>query len=89
MDGLLKDEPNSLIAKLAKARLDLLQKHLPEAEKQFVELYKPGQPDLRPLDGLLATYLAENQPAKAVALMEKEIAGAPGQSRNWWPGWRR
>ena len=79
MDGLLKDKPNSLIAKLAKARLDLLQKHLPEAEKQFADLYKPGQPDLRPLDGLLATYLAENQPAKAVALVDKELAGSPGK----------
>lgn len=79
LDGLLKDTPNSLIAKLAKARLDLLQKHLPEAEKQFVELYKPGQPDLRPLDGLLATYMAENQPAKALALLEKELAGSPGK----------
>jgi predicted Zn-dependent protease len=79
LDGLLKDTPNSLIAKLAKARLDLLQKHLPEAEKQFVDLYKPGQPDLRPLDGLLATYVAENQPAKAVALVEKELSGSPGK----------
>jgi tetratricopeptide (TPR) repeat protein len=79
LDGLLKDNPNSVIAKLAKARLDLLQKHLPEAEKQFVDLYKPGQTDLHPLDGLLATYVAENQPAKAVALVEKELAGSPGK----------
>jgi tetratricopeptide (TPR) repeat protein len=79
LDGLLKDAPNSLIAKLAKAQLDLLQKHLAEAEKQFAELYKAGQPDLRPLDGLLATYVAENEPAKAVALMEKELAGSPGK----------
>lgn len=79
LDSLLKDAPNSLIAKLAKARLDLLQKHFPEAEKQFSELYKPGQPDLRPLDGLLAAYLAENQPAKAVALVDKELAAAPGK----------
>ncbi|HLK19536.1 MAG TPA: tetratricopeptide repeat protein, partial [Bryobacteraceae bacterium] len=77
LDGLLKDAPNSAVAKLAKARLDLLQKNFPEAEKQFVEMYKPGQPDLRPLDGLLATYLAENQPAKALGLIQKELAAAP------------
>lgn len=79
LDSLLKDAPNSTIAKLAKAKLDLLQKHFPQAEKQFAELYKPGQPDLRPLDGLLATYVAENEPAKAVALVEKELAGSPGK----------
>lgn len=74
---LLKESPNSPIAKLAMARLDLLQQHLPEAEKQFTEMYKLGQPDLRPLDGLVATYVAENQPAKAAALVEKELAAAP------------
>jgi len=79
LDGLLKDNPNSLIAKLAKAQLDLIQKHLPDAEKQFADLYKPGQPDLRALDGLLKTYMAENQPAKAIALVDKELAGSPGK----------
>jgi predicted Zn-dependent protease len=57
--------------------LDLLEKHLPEAEKLFTELYKVGQPDLRPLDGLMATYTADNQAAKAMALVEKELAAAP------------
>ncbi|MGD0297857.1 MAG: tetratricopeptide repeat protein [Bryobacteraceae bacterium] len=76
---LLKEAPNSEIAKLAMARLELLQKHLPEAEKDFAELYKVGQPDYRPLDGLMATYLAENQPAKALALAEKELATTPGK----------
>jgi tetratricopeptide (TPR) repeat protein len=74
---LLKEAPNSPIAKLAMGGLDLGQGHLPEAEKQFAELYKVGQPDLRPLDGLMATYLKENEPAKASALMEKELALAP------------
>jgi predicted Zn-dependent protease len=73
----LLQEPNSQIAKLALARLDLLQQHLPEAEREFAELYKLGQPDLRPLDGLIETYLAEKQPAKASALLEKELAAAP------------
>jgi predicted Zn-dependent protease len=77
LTALLQQAPNSQIAKLALARLDLLQKHFPEAEKQFVEVYKVGQPDLRPLDGLMETYLAENQPAKAFALVEKELAAAP------------
>jgi predicted Zn-dependent protease len=74
---LLQEAPTSPIAKLAMARLDLLQQHFPEAEKQFSEMYKLGQPDLRPLDGLMETYVAENQPAKAFALLEKELAGAP------------
>ncbi len=77
LDELLKEDPNSVIARLAKARLDLLQNHLPEAEKQFADLYKVGQPDLRPLDGLMATYVAEKQPAKALALIQKELQGAP------------
>ena len=77
LTDLLKEAPNSPIAKLAMARLDLIQKHFPEAEKQFAELYKAGQPDFRPLDGLVATYVAENQPAKALALVEKELAALP------------
>lgn len=74
---LQQDEPNSPIAKLAMARLDLIQNHFPEAEKQFAALYKVGEPDLRPLDGLMATYIAENQPAKALAMLDKELAIAP------------
>jgi predicted Zn-dependent protease len=77
LTDLLKEAPSSPIAKLAMARLDLIQKHLPEAEKEFAELYKVGQPDLRPMDGLIETYVAENQPAKASALLEKELAEAP------------
>ncbi len=77
LDQLLKEAPNSVIAKLAMGRLELLQKNLPEAEKQFSALYKVGQSDLRPLDGLLNTYVAQNEPAKALALVEKELAGAP------------
>jgi len=77
LTDLLKEAPNSEIAKLAMARLELLQKHLPEAEKDFAELYKVGQPDYRPLDGLMATYLAENQAPKALALVEKELATNP------------
>lgn len=77
LSDLLKAAPNSTIAKLAMARLDLLQKHLPDAEKRYVELYRVGQPDLRPLDGLISTYVAENKSAKALALVEKELAGAP------------
>ncbi len=77
LTDLLKEAPNSPIAKLAMARLDLIQQHFPEAEKQFAELYKAGQPDLRPLDGLVETYVAENQPAKAFGLLEKELAAAP------------
>jgi predicted Zn-dependent protease len=77
---LLQDAPNSVIAKLAMARLDLLQNQLPEAEKQFTELYKVGLPDLRPLDGMLATYVAENEVPKALALLEKEFAVAPDKA---------
>jgi tetratricopeptide (TPR) repeat protein len=77
LNVLLQEAPNSVIAKLAMARLELLQKHFPEADKQFSELYKVGQPDLRPLDGLMATYLAETQAPKALALMKKELELAP------------
>jgi predicted Zn-dependent protease len=77
LTALLQESPNSTVAKLALARLDLLQQRFPEAEKEFAALYKPGQPDLRPLDGLMETYVAEKQPAKASALLEKELAGAP------------
>jgi len=74
---LLQEAPNSTIAKLALARLELLQNHLQEAEKDFSAVYKVGMPDLRPLDGLITTYIAQNQPAKAIALLQKELAAAP------------
>jgi tetratricopeptide (TPR) repeat protein len=77
LNELLKAAPNSLIARLAMGRLELIEKHFPEAEKQFGDAYKVGQPDLRPLDGLVTVYVAQNQPAKAMALVEKELAAAP------------
>lgn len=77
LNGVLKAAPNSVIARLAVGRLDLLEKRFPAAEKQFRDLYTPGQSDLRPLDGLLATYLAGKQLDKALALLEKELQAAP------------
>lgn len=77
LNELLKEAPNSSMAKLALGRLDLMQNHLPEAEKEFAELYKAGQSDLRPLDGLLTTYLAEKEPKKAMDLLEKELKLSP------------
>ena len=74
---LLREDPNSLIAKLAMARLDLMQKNYPEAEKQLKEIYKVGQPDLRPLDGLLSVYASQGQMPKALALLDNELAAAP------------
>jgi len=77
LNELLTEDPNSLITKLALARLDLLKKDYPAAEKKFAEVYKPGQADLRPLDGLLTSYLGQKEPAKALALLEKELQAAP------------
>ena len=77
LDELIKEAPNAIIAKLALGRLDILQNRLPEAEKEFSELYKPGQPDLRPLDGLAATYLAEKEPQRALGLLQKELQISP------------
>ena len=77
LTALLKDKPDSLISQLAMARLDLLQKNFDAAEKRFSGLYKVGGNDLRPLDGLLATYVMNKEPGKALTLLEKELARSP------------
>jgi tetratricopeptide (TPR) repeat protein len=74
---LLRDNPQSVDAQIELGFLDLAEKRYPEAEKQFLKLYQPGQPDLRPLRGLVQVNLALKQPLRSVELLHKAMAAAP------------
>ncbi len=74
---LLRDNPQSMDAQVELGFLDLAEKRYPEAEKQFLKLYQPGQPDLRPLRGLVQLNLVQKQPLRSVELLHKAMATAP------------
>jgi tetratricopeptide (TPR) repeat protein len=77
LTDLLKQHPELHEAHLQLALLDVEEKHYPEAEKRFRQYYKPGQGDVRALEGLVELYRAQNQIAKAVALLQQDLEKNP------------
>jgi tetratricopeptide (TPR) repeat protein len=59
---------------LQTATLNIEEKNYPEAERIYQRLYQPGNVDIRPLRGLVAVYMAQSQPKKALALLQNEIS---------------
>jgi Flp pilus assembly protein TadD len=59
------------------AVLDTEEKKYREAEARYRQLYQLGEKDPRPLEGSIQVYMAENQPEKALALLEQEIKQNP------------
>jgi tetratricopeptide (TPR) repeat protein len=77
LGALLRQYPNSMNINLHMAVLDMEEKKYREAETRYHQLYKPGDKDLRPLEGLVQLYIAEKQPDKAVALLVQELKQNP------------
>jgi predicted Zn-dependent protease len=77
LDALLRQYPNSMTVNLLMAVLDTEQKKYREAEGRYRQFYKPGEKDLRPLEGYIQLYLAQKQPDKALALLEQELKQSP------------
>jgi tetratricopeptide (TPR) repeat protein len=76
-DALLRENPASVNVNLHVAVLDTAEKRYRDAETRFLKMYKPGQPDLRPVEGLVQLYVAQRQFDKALKLLEDELKKAP------------
>lgn len=77
LDKVLRDHPDNEDAQLHLALLDLAEKHYTEATSVFTKYYKPGQKDLRPLEGLIRAYASQGQFDKAVATLSEEVKQSP------------
>jgi tetratricopeptide (TPR) repeat protein len=77
LDALLREHPDNLIANLHMAALETDQKKYKDAEARYLRLYKPGQSDLRPLEGLIQLYAGQQQLEKALKLLDEELKLAP------------
>jgi tetratricopeptide (TPR) repeat protein len=77
LDALLRQQPDSLSANLHMAALETEQKKYKDAEARYLKIYKPGQRESRPLEGLIELYAAQQQPDKALKLLDEELKLAP------------
>jgi tetratricopeptide (TPR) repeat protein len=62
---------------LQMATLDMDQRNYIEAEQILKRLYKPGEPDVRPVKALASLYMSSGHPDKAVSLLQDEAAHSP------------
>jgi tetratricopeptide (TPR) repeat protein len=77
LDALLREHPDSLSANLHMAALETHEKKYKDAEARYFRIYKPGQGELRPLEGLIQLYEAQQQPDKALKLLDEELKLTP------------
>ncbi len=75
---LAHDTSNARQVEIQLGVIALRQKRYSEAQSYFQKMYKEGDPDLHPLEGLVSTYVAENLPDRALQLLETEVKRAPG-----------
>src|SRR6202012_684707 len=64
-------------AELQLALLDVEEHNYAQAEKRFRKYYVPGKGDVRSLEGLVALYKAQSQPAKAIAVLQDDLKMGP------------
>jgi tetratricopeptide (TPR) repeat protein len=74
---LLKQYPDSVNVNLHMAVLDTAEKKYRESEDRYLKVYKPGQPDVRPLEGLIQLYGQQKQIDKALNLLESALKSSP------------
>jgi tetratricopeptide (TPR) repeat protein len=77
LDALLRQHPDATNVNLHMAVLDTEEKKYREAEARYRQIYKPGDKDLRPLEGLIQLYIVEQQPDKALLLLQRELEQSP------------
>jgi tetratricopeptide (TPR) repeat protein len=78
LDALVREYPDSLNVNLHLAVLDTIEKRYRDAEARYLKFYKPGQQDLRPLEGLVQLRLSEKQIDGALKLLDQEVKLSPG-----------
>jgi tetratricopeptide (TPR) repeat protein len=77
MTAALKANPNSPDALLQNGLLLVAEKRYAEADAIFRKFYVPGQGDTRPLEGLVASRLSQNQFDGALGLLKAELDRNP------------
>jgi len=77
LNALARQFPESTDVKLHLALLDTEEKQYREAEALYMNVYRPGQKDLRPLEGLIELYGKEEQAEKGRKLLDDELKKAP------------
>jgi tetratricopeptide (TPR) repeat protein len=77
LNALLRENPDSPNLNLHLAVLDTAEKKYREAEARFLRFYKPGDKDLRPLEGLIQLYSEQRQVEKGLKLLDGELKLAP------------
>jgi len=77
LNALLQAYPDSPNVNLHAAVLDAAEKKYDAAELRYLRFYKPGQQDLRPLEGLVQLYTEQKQTDKAMKLIDNELRQAP------------
>jgi tetratricopeptide (TPR) repeat protein len=74
INTLIKEFPQYTDAHLQRGYLYLRQKQPLQAELTFRRVYQPGQKDLRPLAGLVESFLARGQAQSAVELIMAQLS---------------
>jgi tetratricopeptide (TPR) repeat protein len=76
-EQLARDTKDSPQVEMQLGIIALGQGRYSQAEDYFRKLYQGGSSDLQPLAGLVNTYEAEHEPARALELMQTEAQKAP------------
>jgi len=79
--SLLRDYPQSIDVQVVAAQLEMTQKRFANAEAVYRKLYKPGAPDLRPLQGVVNAEVSQSHFAPAVQLLTNELRLSPNSSK--------
>ena len=77
LNQFLRDHPGLPAAAFQVAMLEFARQNFTEAEAGFKKLYATNPKDLRPLEGLVQLYAAQNEIGKAQALLEGELRKRP------------
>jgi Flp pilus assembly protein TadD len=75
---LQKEYPNSKDVLLQLGLLALKEKRFKEAESIFRKSYEPSSSDARPLEGLVRTYVAQDDLDNALLAAQAEVKNSPG-----------
>lgn len=73
LNKLVAKNPSFLEAQLQIGLLDILEKKYKEADEIFRKFYRPGQGDLRPLNGMVESRLAQKQFDSAISALKDEL----------------
>jgi tetratricopeptide (TPR) repeat protein len=79
LNDFLKTNPNSPDALFQRGAADLMESKFKDAEADFHRCYELNPANIRGLQGMVEGYLAQNQPDRAMSLLQGESAKAPNR----------